>query len=273
MPAVKMGAASRGRPSRALRIVRSYGVSLLVVGLIFVVWQFVVPEALTRVLPRPLTIVQAIVRHWPGLWKNLLYTLQEAVLGFILGSGIAIILAVTFIYSRPVANTVYPMAVVLRSIPLVALLPVIVIFFGQGTTSRVVVAALICFFPTLVNMVQGLTSVPIEALELMYTLDASERQLFWKMRVPYSLPHLFTSFRITSSAAVLGAMIGEWMGVWRGLGSVIVQAMFNMRGDQLWAAMVVATMLSVAAYAAMTLLERVAIPWHASVRRAKAGEE
>jgi NitT/TauT family transport system permease protein len=165
------------------------------------------------------------------------------------------------------------MAVVLRSIPLVALLPVIIIFFGQGTASRVVVAALICFFPTLVNMVQGLASVPVEALELMHTLDASEPQLFWKMRVPYSLPYLFTSFRITASAAVLGAMIGEWMGVWRGLGSVIVQAMFNMRGDQLWAAMVVATLLSVAAYVLVTILERVAIPWHASVQRAKAGEE
>lgn len=270
---MRMGVASRRRTSRVVRIVRSYGVSLLIVSLIFVVWQFVMPEVLTKVLPRPLTIVQAVVRYWPSLWKNLLYTLQEAVLGFVVGSGIAIILAVTFIYSKPVANTVYPMAVVLRSIPLVALLPVIVIWFGQGTASRVVVAALVCFFPTLVNMVQGLTSVPVEALELMYTLDASERQLFWKMRIPFSLPHLFTSFRITSSSAVLGAMIGEWMGVWRGLGSVIVVAMFNMRGDKLWAAMVVATLLSVAAYAATALLERVAIPWHASVRRAKAGEE
>ena len=255
------------------RTVRSYALSVLLIALIFVLWQFLMPEALSKVLPRPLIIARAIVKHWPGLWKNLLFTLQEAVLGFIVGSGIAILLAVAFIYSRPVANTVYPMAVVLRSIPLVALMPVIIIWFGQGMASRVVVAAIICFFPTLVNMVQGLTSVPIEALELMHTLDASERQLFWKIRVPYSLPHLFTSFKITASAAVLGAMIGEWMGAWKGLGAVIVQAMFNMRGDQLWAAMIVATLLSIAAYVVTTMAGRLAIPWHKSVRQPRAGEQ
>jgi NitT/TauT family transport system permease protein len=90
--------------------------------------------------------------------------------------------------------------------------------------------------------------------------------MFWKMRFPFSLPYLFTSFKITSSAAVLGAIIGEWMGAWRGLGAVIIQAMYNMRGAQLWSAMAIATALSIVAYVLTVLAERMIIPWHSSMK-------
>jgi len=266
MGIVDLDRAARRR-AKIVRTVRSYGFSLALIAILLALWQFVLPETLSYVLPRPAVIGRAIVQYWPSLAFNMRYTIYEAIMGFILGNGIAVLLAVLFIYSPAAADTVYPMAVVLRSIPLVALTPFIVIFFGQGVTAKIVIAGLICFFPTLVNMVQGLASVDVQALELMHTLNAEERQLFWKMRVPYSLPYLFTSFKITSSAAVLGAIIGEWMGAWRGLGAVIVQAMYNMRGDQLWATMLVATALSILAYVLTAIAERIFIPWHESVRQ------
>lgn len=265
MEAIALERAARRR-TRILHAVRSYGLSLAIILGLLAIWQFVLSEDLAHVLPRPSVILGAVVEYWPNLLSAARYTVYEAVMGFILGNGIAILLAVSFVYSHTIADTVYPMAVVLQSIPLVALTPFIVIFFGQGVTAKIVIAALVCFFPTLVNMVQGLTSVDIQALQLMHTLNATERQLFWKMRVPYSLPYLFTSFKITSSAAVLGAIIGEWMGAWKGLGAVIVQAMYNMRGDQLWATMLVATVLSVLAYVLAVFAERIFIPWHASVK-------
>jgi NitT/TauT family transport system permease protein len=260
------------RRARIIGATRSHVLSVVIIAIILGFWQFVLPESLSFVLPRPVAILRAIVEHWPALFSAMRYTVAEAVLGFLLGNGVAVILAVTFIYSPTVADTLYPVAVVLRSIPLVALTPFIVIFFGQGMMAKVVIAALICFFPTLVNMVHGFTSVDVQALELMHTLNANERQLFWKMRVPYSLPYLFTSFKITSSAAVLGAIIGEWMGAWRGLGAVIVQAMYNMRGDQLWATMVVATVLSILAYLVTAAAERILIPWHESIKQTQVGE-
>jgi NitT/TauT family transport system permease protein len=260
------------RRAKVIHSLRSYGLSVLLIVVLLALWQFVLPEGLSYVLPRPASIARAIGEHWPNLSSAMGYTILEAVLGFLLGNGIAVLLAVVFIYSPTFADIGYPMAVVLQSIPLVALTPFIVIFFGQGISAKVVIAALVCFFPTLVNMVQGLTSVDVQALQLMHTLNASERQLFWKMRVPYSLPYLFTSFKITSSAAVLGAIIGEWMGAWRGLGAVIVQAMYNMRGDQLWATMVVATALSILAYLVAVVAERVFIPWHESVKQVQVGE-
>jgi NitT/TauT family transport system permease protein len=258
--------------ARVLRSARSYGFSIGIIVLLLVLWQFVLPDSVSYVLPRPSIILRAMWASRANLLGAMRYTVIEAVLGFLLGNGIAVLLAVSFIYSPTAADTIYPMAVVLRSIPLVALTPFIVIFFGQGISAKVVVAALICFFPTLVNMVQGLTSVDVQALELMHTLNASEKQLFWKMRVPYSLPYLFTSFKITSSAAVLGAIIGEWMGAWRGLGAVIVQAMYNMQGELLWATMVVATLLSILAYLITALAEKLLIPWHESVKQARVGE-
>jgi NitT/TauT family transport system permease protein len=260
------------RRKRIVRATRSYGLSIGIILVIFALWEFVLPESMSYVLPRPSAILRAIWASRANLLGAMRYTVTEAVLGFLLGNGIAVLLAVSFIYSPTAADTIYPMAVVLRSIPLVALTPFIVIFFGQGIMAKVVVAALICFFPTLVNMVQGLASVDVQALELMHTLNANERQLFWKMRVPYSLPFLFTSFKITSSAAVLGAIIGEWMGAWKGLGAVIVQAMYNMRGELLWATMVVATALSILAYLVTALAERLLIPWHESVKQAQVGE-
>jgi NitT/TauT family transport system permease protein len=260
------------RRRRIVRAVLSYGLSVGIIVVILGLWEFVLPESMSHVLPRPSVILRAVWASRSNLLGAARYTLIEAVLGFLLGNGIAVLLAVSVIYSSTAADTIYPAAVVLRSIPLVALTPFIVMFFGQGITAKVVVAALICFFPTLVNMVQGLTSVDVQALELMHTLNANERQLFWKMRVPYSLPHLFTSFKITSSAAVLGAMIGEWIGAWRGLGAVIVQAMYNMQGELLWAAMVVATALSILAYVVTALAELIVVPWHESVKQTRVGE-
>jgi NitT/TauT family transport system permease protein len=269
--AAALDRASRRR-TRIVRATRSYGLSIGIILVFFVLWEFVLPGDVSRVLPRPSVIVSRIWSSRSTLLRAVQYTALEAVLGFLLGNGVAVLLAVSFIYSPTAADTVYPMAVVLRSIPLVALTPFIIIFFGQGIAGKVVIAALICFFPTLVNMVQGLTSVDVQALELMHTLNASERNLFWKMRVPYSLPYLFTSFKITSSAAVLGAIIGEWVGASKGLGAVIVSAMFNAQTELLWAAMIVATVVSILAYGITALAERILIPWHESVKQAQVGE-
>jgi NitT/TauT family transport system permease protein len=244
--------------------VEAYGASLLLIMGIFALWQFGVPERMSNALPKPTVIVATIGKLWPVLWDNVLQTGLEALLGFVLGTVTAVLIAVGFVYSRTVARTVYPIAIVLRSLPLIALMPFLVSWLGTGIMSKVVLAALTCFFPTLVNMVQGLTSVEPQALELMQTLNADEKQVFWKLRLPYSLPFLFTSFKITSSAAVLGAIIGEWLWANVGLGAFIVTAMFNMQGADLWAAMTVATGLSILAYLLAVLGEAIVVPWHAT---------
>jgi len=261
-----VSAAPRPPHSRRLRsAVYAYGGSLVLIAAIGALWQFAVPLSMSSSLPRPSVIVAALVADWPVFWRNATHTGLEAIIGFVIGTIAGVLIAAGFIYSRRVARTVYPAAVLLRSLPLMALMPFLVSLFGTGIASKVVLVALTCFFPTLVNVVQGLTSIDEQALELMRTLDASERQIFWKLRVPCALPHLFTSFRITSSAAVLGAIIAEWMYANKGLGAFIVTAMFNMRGNQLWAAMILATAMSVLAYLIAVIAERIVVPWRTAL--------
>jgi NitT/TauT family transport system permease protein len=199
-------------------------------------------------------------------------TAFEAMLGFFFGTSLGIGIAIGFVYSRNVARTVYPYAVLLRSLPLLALMPLLVSWFGPGLTSKTVLISLATFFPTLVNMVQGLNSIDRNALELMDTYNAPEKAVFWKVRLPFSLPYLFTSIKITLPAAVLAAIISEWLWASKGLGAYIVNTMFNAQVNNLWAAMTIATALSILTYVTAAVLEMVLIPWHASVNDRQVGE-
>lgn len=252
--------------SRVATLLTAYGPSFILIAGLFALWQFCLPPSLSKVLPKPSVIISACFEKGDVLLDASKYTIIEATLGFLIGNAIAVIIAAWVIYSETAYCTIYPMAVVLKCIPSIGLTPFIVMIFGQGISAKVVIVALTCFFPTLINMIQGFTSVDKQALELMRTLDAPENKIFWKLRVPNSLPHLFTSFKITATASVLGAIIGEWMGAWHGLGAIIVQSMFNMQGDLLWACMLWSTVLSILAYLLIIVLEPICIPWHETVK-------
>lgn len=246
--------------------ITAYGSSLALVVFLLLLWQFAAPEGLTYVLPKPSMIAKTLFLDRAVLWRNAQQTILEAALGFALGSSIGMAIAVGFIYSKTIAQLVYPYAVILRSLPLLPLLPLLVGIFGTGITSKVILIILATFFPTLVNMVQGLNSVEKQAIELMDTLNASKREIFWKLRVPTSLPHLFTSMKITLPISVLAAIVSEWLYAAKGLGAFIVMAMFNMQTARLWAAMAVATMLSILGYLLVVLVEKMVVPWHSSTR-------
>jgi NitT/TauT family transport system permease protein len=242
------------------------GLSLGLIIAILVVWQAVQSRGVINkyILPTPVMIGQELVSNWDLLLRNAVPTLLEAATGFLIGNAVGVLIAVLFVYSPVVEDAFYPLAIVLRSLPMVAVTPILVVWLGPGFASKVALTALITFFPTLVNMVQGLSSAETSALELMHTLAARERQVFLKIRLPFALPHLFTAMRIAGSAAVLGAMVAEWIGSARGLGYLILQAMFNFQGPLVWATMLVASLLSMAAYFLVVLVERLVIPWHAA---------
>jgi NitT/TauT family transport system permease protein len=230
--------------------------------LILALWEFGSGDNLIRILPKPSVILSRIIEIWPVLWRNLKQTTLEAIVGFICGTSLGVSIAIGFIYSRNIARTVYPFAVLIRSLPLLAILPLLVSWFGPGMTSKTILITLATFFPTLVNMVQGLSSVDRNALELMKTLNASRKQIFWKVRFPYSLPYLFTSIKITLTASILAAIISEWLWASKGLGAFMVNAMFNAQVNSLWAAMTISTALSICAYITAVILEKLVIPWH-----------
>ena len=158
--------------------------------------------------------------------NNLWPTVVEAIGGFLIGNLFAIALATAFVHRKAISETFFALVVLINSIPVVAKAPILVLLLGNGFAPKIAIAAVISFFPTLVNMVRGLESVNPQAMELMRVLSASEREVFVKLRVYNSLPYLFSALRISASSSVIGAIVGEWIGSNYGIGALIIQATY-----------------------------------------------
>ena len=251
--------------SKVLTFLVKYGLSLSVTVMMLALWEFVLPDSFNLVAPKPSIIIATIIDDSHFLWIHTKQTVLEASVGFALGTTLGVAIAVGFVYSRLFARTIYPYAVVLQSTPRIALLPLFVAVLGVGMTSKVGLVTLATFFPTLVNMVQGLNSVDKRMVELMHTLNASGRQLFWKVRLPFSVSYLFTALKISISTAILAALVSEWQFADRGLGAMILRSMFSGNSAELWSQMAIATVLSVLAYNLAIIFERWLVPWQAAV--------
>lgn len=239
--------------------------ALAIIGCIalwqLVVWGFSVP---TFMAPSPVAVLYAFHENGATLWANLLPTLLEAALGFVFGNLVAVLLAIWFVYSPLAERAFYPIAVIIKSIPIIALAPILVLLVGNGIAPKVIIAGLICFFPTLVNMVQGLKSANPAMLDLMRVLSASHAEIFWKVRLPASLPFLFAALKIAATSSVMGAIVAEWIGSSYGLGALIIEATYNFRSPLLYATVVIAAALAVILFFVVSIAEKKIIRWKPS---------
>ena len=215
----------------------------------------------TYIAPSPVQVLQVFVEQGDVLWINFWPTLLEAMAGFVLGNTIAVLLAVWFVHNQLAERAFYPIAVFINTIPIIAVAPILVLMLGNGYAPKIVIAALICFFPTLVNMVRGLKAVSPQMLELMRVLSASDREILWKIRLQSSLPFLFAALRIASTTCVIGAIVGEWIGSNYGLGSLIIEATYNFRAPLLYATVILGAGLAVAFFVTTSLIERQVLKW------------
>jgi NitT/TauT family transport system permease protein len=186
------------------------------------------------------------------------YTWREAAIGFVAGTLIGIILATAFVHSRILERAFVPYVIASQTIPIVALAPMIVFAFGQDVGSVVIIATYLTFFPVTIAMIRGLRSPDPRALELMRAYAASRWSIFWKLRLPASMPYLFTALKIAATASIVGAIVGEGPGgIPDGLGRAIIN--FNNQyisgPEKLWAAIVAAAVLGIVFYGIVQLLE------------------
>lgn len=216
-------------------------------------------------VPPPSRILRAIWDGWPVFADNVPVTALEAVAGFALGNAVAVLVATLFVLFRPVEDALYPLAVMLQSVPLVALIPIMIIWLGPGYASKVAMTALVSFFPTMVNTVKGLKSAGSGILELMRVLGAGDMTVWRKVRFPNALPFLFAGLKTAAPMSVLGAVVAEWIGSQRGIGFVMLFGMFNYDPPMVWACMVVSALLTMLSFALLSAIERLVIPWHTSV--------
>ena len=178
-----------------------------ILALLLVWWQSIEIFGIRPfIAPSPVAVGHVLFARFDMLMANLLPTAIEAVLGFLLGNFAGIAIATAFVYSRTMEEAFFPIAVMVNTIPVVAKAPILVLLLGNGMSPKIAIAALVCFFPTLVNMTRGLRDVSTEQIELMHILSATPREVFLKLRVFNALPYLFAALKIAASTAVIGAI-------------------------------------------------------------------
>ncbi|MDE0696922.1 MAG: ABC transporter permease [Boseongicola sp.] len=224
---------------------------------ILAAWQFLLPLSglPAYIAPTPTKIFAVFVTQTDLILTNFLPTATEALAGFLFGNLAAMMFAILFAYARFIRVAYFPVVLFFNTIPILALSPIIILIFGLGMTPKIIIAAIICFFPTLVNMIRGLASATSSEEELFRMLSATRFETFLRLHLPRALPMLFSSLRIASATAVIGAIVGEWIGADKGLGALIIQATFNYQSDRLYAAIVASSSLSIALFALVALIE------------------
>ncbi len=186
---------------------------------------------------------------------------MECILGFFLAMAIGIPIAVIVTYSRLLNSMFYPLLVASQSIPKVALAPILLVWFGTGIESKLAMAFVIAFFPIVVDTVTGLRNTSPELLELARSLQSSRLQTFFKIQLPSALPFIFSGAKIAVTLAVIGAVIGEFIGADEGLGNLLLVANSQMNTSLAWAALVLLSVLGMILYASVVLTERILMPW------------
>jgi NitT/TauT family transport system permease protein len=240
--------------------------ALVVLVGVVALWQGLIvwTHAQQFLLPKPTSIASAFWTDKHELWSAGWYTFQEAVGGFVLGSGLAIVLALVLARWRPLGTALLPYAVAANAIPIIAFAPITNQWFGGGLTksSKIAIAAILCFFPVLVNTLRGLTSVRPQDLELMRSYGAGNVEVFRRVRIPTSLPYMFTGLKVATVLAMIGAVVGEYFGgSLNAIGVLILSRSRVFQFNEAWAGVLVVCLFGLALYIAVASLERFVLRW------------
>jgi len=253
-----------------VRAVRDYLPALGVFVLGIALWEAAVFAWSIEfyLLPAPHVIIASLAQTYPVLLEASFYTFGEALAGYAVGCGLGVLGAALATRSTAVAGLLLPYAIASASVPIVALAPLAIVWFGIGPGSKVAIAALMTFFPTFIGTLRGLLDVDPRSLELMRSCAASEWQVFSKLRLPNSVPFMFTAFRACTTLAMIGAVVSEFFGGRaKSLGVYIKSTAALFQTRQAWSAILVACALGLAFYLAVALVERLAVPWRVERER------
>ena len=232
-------------------------------AIILILWQvYTATFGISRiVLPSPSEIALASINRYDLLLRETWPTFLESVCGFGLAVAIGIPLAVCVANSRMLNLTLYPLLVATQSVPKVAIAPIVLVWFGLGLQSKLAIAFLVAFFPIVVDTATGLQSTPAGLLELARSLRATRLQVFAKVQFPAALPFIFSGAKVAVTLAVIGAVIGEFVGSVSGLGNLLLTANSQLDSALAWAALIWLSILGIVLFVAVALAERLLMPW------------
>ena len=251
-----------------LRWIAGYGPAFVLAVTLLACWELYVRfgQISATVLPTPTGVVQALVDNWDVISGHTLQTLLETVLGMAAATLLGLLLAVMLDISPWVRRAVYPLLVTSQTIPMIALAPLLLIWFGFDLGPKVIVVTLYCFFPIAVACADGLASADPELIRLLRSMRASPWQILWLVRLPGAMPAFFSGLRIAATYSVTGAIFGEYVGAYQGLG-IYMQTEANSHVIVLvFAAILVTAVLSLLLFGLVSVIERIALPWYHSTR-------
>lgn len=258
-------ASAERRPANGFEL-RSLTGWLVPIGLLLL--TVVIWEAWVRIddtpawfMPSPSAVAEELVSSRALLWEHTWTTLQEVLLGYTIALVVGVTTALLIAYSPIAERTIYPIIVASQAIPIIALAPILLIWFGFGMTPKVIVVVLLCYFPIAVNMADGLRAADSDALNLLRSMGASRWQVMRIVRIPSSLPYLISGARIAAAVSVIGAIVGEWVGASSGLGYLMTRAASQFLTARLFAAVAISAVLGIGLFVIVAIVGRLLVPW------------
>jgi NitT/TauT family transport system permease protein len=259
-----------GLPGDPMRRERALNILLPFIAVIafLVLWSagvrvFEIPDYL---LPAPEDVIGRIARDWYVLARNASYTVQSVLSGFAAAVLVGVPLAFAVVLSRSVERVTMPFLVMSQTIPKVAIAPILVVWLGFGILPKIAIVFLIAFFPIVVSTVVGLKSVESDMIDLVRSMGARTLKIMLRVRGPTALPQMFAGFKIAICLSVVGAIVGEFVGSDKGLGYLLLTATGTLDGTLVWSALFILIAIGIVLFAIVSKLERLAIPWHVSMR-------
>jgi NitT/TauT family transport system permease protein len=269
---IPVASVPRGTLGRRVgRRARDWAPAVAVFVLGIAAWEGLVRGlGIERFLLPPLSdILETLWNDREFFWNAGWFTFKEALGGFAIGCSLAVLVALALARWRPVGRALMPYAIAANAVPIIAFAPITNNWFGLlNPASKMAIAAVLCFFPVLVNTLRGLTSVRPSSIELMRSYAAGEAEIFRRVRIPNSLPYVFSALKVATVLAMIGAIVGDYFGgSQEALGIQIRRFAGIFAFEEAWAAIVVASLFGIAFYGAVAAVERVAMGWHPSMRR------
>ena len=254
---------------RGLRQVSRWFPAVLILIGVVALWQLVVAtnDIPHWKLPAPKAIAEELWASRSLLLEHTWVTLEEVLLGFAIALVSGIVLAGLINLSRTLERVIYPSVIASQTIPIIVIAPLLLIWLGYGLQHKVIVVALISFFPIVVNTVDGLKSADPDMINLLRTLGANRWQVFTKIQVPSSLPFMFSGIKIAVTVSVIGAVIGEWVGSSEGLGYLAIRSKSQFLSERVYATVVLLSLMGIGFFLTAGLLERLLLPWYHNQRR------
>ena len=237
---------------------------LLFLLVILLIWQFASSVLYVSFwqLPAPLDVLKVFLDEPALLWRHLLPTLWESVAGLFLATLLGFLTALAMHSSRLARQTLYPYMIVSQTVPVIAVAPLVILWFGFGISAKVFVVVLVCFFPIALGLYDGLRQVSLEQVRLLKSMGAGELMIYRLLKLPSALPNFFTGLKLAATYSVMGAVIGEWLGGNAGLGIYLVRSTKSFRTAHVFAAILAIVLLSLALFGIIALLDRLLLGWH-----------